>query len=76
MFRSLTSFADSAWRAFRRWPVWAQGAGWLVGFWLLALVLLWRSSRPAWLKLAGSALAVLVVLALAAGGQEPGATGR
>jgi hypothetical protein len=36
--------ADSTWRRFRAWPWWGQWLGWLIGFLILAPVLLWRST--------------------------------
>jgi hypothetical protein len=71
MSQRISSVADSVWREFRRWPAWAQLGGWLAGFWLLVLVVLWRSSRPTWLKVGGSALFALALLLLTTIGSEP-----
>lgn len=43
MVNTLSDIADRDWRWFRRLSTWIQVVGWLIGFWLLILVLLWRT---------------------------------
>src|SRR3989442_8589399 len=67
--------ADSAWRRFRRWPVWGQVLGWTFGFVVLLPILIWRSTLGAKAKvLWTTALLVVVVAALVspASGKQKG----
>lgn len=62
----------AAWRWFRALPLWAQIVGWLLGWWLLIIALLWRAPlSPRWRwGLSGGWL--IVVLALVAGAAGSG----
>jgi hypothetical protein len=57
----ISRFADRAWIAFRRWPTWAQVVGWVLGYRILIPILLWRSTLPVAAKIAGTAVASVVV---------------
>lgn len=63
-------WAAPAWRWFRARPLWAQALGWLLAWWLLAVVLLWRAPlAPRWkLWLSGGwAIIVLAIFGAVAG---------
>lgn len=62
--------ADQLWRQFRSWPLWAQIIGWIVGFWLLVPLLIWRTSWHPGVKAVVTAAFVLFVGSLAVA-EEP-----
>ncbi len=58
--------ADRAWHRFRVWPLWAQVLGWMLGWSLLGIVLLWRTPVGGRWRLAATAgIVVLFLIALA-----------
>jgi hypothetical protein len=62
----MRGMADALWRAFRRWPWWAQAVGWLIGWWLLIPALAWRTGWHWGIKTAITAVCALLIIALAA----------
>lgn len=62
--------ADQLWRQFRTWPSWAQIVGWILGFWVLVPLLIWRTSWHPGAKAAATA-AFLVFVASLGAAEEP-----
>jgi len=63
---------DQVWLWFRGLPFWAQAAGWILGFWLLAPLLVWRSSwSPGWKAGLTATFILFLVVAVAVDEQPP-----
>lgn len=68
-----TSMADRLWAGFRQWPVMLQVIAWILAFYLLIPVLIWRSAMPATAKaIASGVIAFVVVSAILANPGEEG----